>query len=106
MTAAAEPGVWVFDGEGARFPAAVFGSVEKAEAWIEKHGLSGVLTWYPVDTPIYEWVMAKGYWEPRKHYQTTPGFIQKFSSAYTSHHHYIDGRLAGHETANESQPAD
>ncbi len=104
MTPLEEAGVWVFDGEGACFPAAVFSTVEKAEEWIGKHQLSGVLTWYPIDAPVYEWVIAKGYWQPTKDYQTTSTFIQRFSSAYTGHHHYRNGIPAGGQPlANEPQ---
>lgn len=95
MTQPAEPGVWIFDGEGGRFPAAVFTTVEKAEEWIARHRLSGVLTWYPLDVPVYEWVIAKGYWKPSKDYQAEPRFIQQFSSAYTGHEHYENGLRAG-----------
>jgi hypothetical protein len=92
MTAPDEPGVWVFDGAGGKFPAAVFSTVGKAEEWIGKHMLTGVLTWYPLDVGVYEWVIEKGYWEPKRDDQRTPEFIQRFSSAHTGHHHYENGR--------------
>jgi hypothetical protein len=46
--------IWVFNG-GGQFPAAVFSSREKAEVWIAERVLSGVLTKYPVDVPVYDW---------------------------------------------------
>jgi hypothetical protein len=88
---AVEPGVWVFNGSGGQFPSGAFTTVEAAEVWIRKHKLSGVLTWYPLDTGVYEWTIDKKYFLPRKDYQTTPVFIQRFSSAYTGHYHYTDG---------------
>ncbi len=90
-----EPGVWVFNGEGGSFPAAVFTTRERAEEWIAKHEVSGTLTWYPLDVAVYEWVIARGYWQPKKDYQTEPKFIQRFSSAYAEHEHYENGQRAG-----------
>jgi hypothetical protein len=86
-----EHGVWVFNGDGGAFPSAVFSSVDRADEWIAKHGLSGVLTWYPIDVPVYEWVIAKGWWQPKKEHQTEPTFIQRFSSASAEHFHYENG---------------
>lgn len=106
MSTPAEPGVWVFDGEGGNFPSAVFSTVERAEEWIGKHKLSGVLTWYPIDVPVYEWVIAKGYWQPKKDYQTSPTFIQRFSSAYTGHYHYTNGCRAGEVSPDETPATD
>jgi hypothetical protein len=40
--------VWVFHGDGGRFPAGVFAVKEEAEAWIAANKLSGCLTKYPV----------------------------------------------------------
>jgi hypothetical protein len=91
MTIPNEPGVWVFNGSGGQFPSAVFTTVEKADAWIAKYKLSGVLTWYPLDIGVYEWTIEKKCFLPRKDYQKTPEFIQTFSSAHTGHHHYEDG---------------
>src|SRR5262245_41023390 len=106
MTAADEPGVWVLKGEGGLFASAVCSSVEKADAWIARHELSGVLTWYPIDVPVYEWVIAKGWWQPKKAHQTEPTFIQRFSSASAEHYHYENGRcderLPPDDTTSES----
>jgi hypothetical protein len=90
MTPPDEPGVWVFNGSGGQFPSAAFTMVEKADEWIAKHKLSGVLTWYPLDVGVYEWVIEKGHWQPKKDHQHTPEFIQKFSSGYC-HYHYENG---------------
>jgi hypothetical protein len=89
---AVEPGVWVFNGDGGQFPSGVFTAVEIAEEWIAKHRLNGVLTWYPLDTGVYEWTIEKQCFLPRKDYQREPKFIQTFSSAHTGHYHYTDGR--------------
>ncbi len=100
-----EPGVWVFNGSGGQFPSAVFTTIEKADEWIAKHKLGGVLTRYPLDVGVYEWVIEKGYWQPKKDYQTTPKFIQTFSSAHTGHYHYENGSRNGHPTQDDAQAA-
>ena len=47
--------IWVFDGIGGRFPSAVFSTRELAEAYIKKYQVSGMLTRYPIDIPVYEY---------------------------------------------------
>jgi len=106
MTPHNEPGVWVFNGSGGQFPSGVFTTVEIAEEWIAKHKLSGTLTWYPLDIGVYEWTIKKEYFSPRKDHQKTPTFIQRFSSAYTGHDHYENGRHAGTDPVDETPTAD
>jgi hypothetical protein len=103
MTAPDEAGVWVFNGDGGSFPAAVFTAIEKADRWIARRKLSGTLTWYPLDTGVYEWVIEQGRWVPSKDYQKTPEFIQSFSSAYTGHYHYENGSRDGRPDQNDPQ---
>jgi hypothetical protein len=83
--------VWVFNGDGGTFPSGVFSTRELAEAWIGERRLSGCLTRYPVDVPLYEWAMALSHFEPRHPSQLDAPFIQRFSSAYLEHHHYEHG---------------
>ena len=83
--------VWVFNGTHGTFPAAVFSSREKAEDWIIRRRLSGTLTRYPIDEPIYEWAIALGYFKPKREDQSCAAFIQRFSSASQEHYHYEDG---------------
>jgi hypothetical protein len=105
MTPPDEPGVWVFSGYPARFPSGVFTTVEKAEEWIAAHKLSGVLTWYPLDVGAYEWAIEKKVFQPRKVYQQTPEFIQRFSLGYC-HYHYENGYRNGDAPQNDEQPAE
>jgi hypothetical protein len=90
--------VWVFNGDSSTFPAAVFTTQELAETWIADNKLSGCLTKYPLDVSVYDWVIAKGYWEPKKPYQHEPKFKQCFSSAYLEHYHYEEGKEPGEPT--------
>ncbi len=80
-------GVWVFNG-GGTFPAGVFSSRQQAESWIAKHGLTGVLTKYPLDVGVYEWALASGSFKPTRPDQKEARFIGRFSSASLEHDHY------------------
>ncbi|WET67845.1 hypothetical protein [Sphingobacterium sp.] len=83
--------IWVFHGEGGRFSSGVFTSIEKAEIWIDKHKLSGVLTAYPIDEGVYDWALFNDFFSVKKQAQMEPGFIQKFTSASQDHYHYENG---------------
>ena len=85
--------VWVFLGEGARFPGAVFSDVETASAWISKHSLTGVLTKYPMDAGAYDWAIATRLFVPKKPEQSLPKFIGSFTSASMEHFHCENGVL-------------
>jgi hypothetical protein len=102
MTPPDEPGVWVFNGNNSTFPSAVFTTVEKANEWIAKHKLSGVLTWYPLDSGTYDWMIEKGHWQPKKDYQKTAEFIQRFHSGL-AHEHYENGWPYGQPPENDTQ---
>lgn len=83
--------VWVFHGAQSRYSNAVFSNKNLAEEWILKNGLTGMLTWYPINISVYDWSIQAGAFTPEKEYQTEPQFIQKFSSASAEHYHYEDG---------------
>src|SRR4051812_25975129 len=70
--------VWVFNG-GGNVPAAVFTTRDLAEAWIALHGLTGVLTKYPLDVGVYEWAIDCGAFKPKRPDQSAPHFIERFS---------------------------
>jgi hypothetical protein len=92
--------VWVFNGGGG-FPAAVFSTREKAETWIAERCLSGVLTKYPVDVPVYDWAIACGAFKPKRADQSGPRFIGRFSSACQEHYHYTDGATGLRKASSE-----
>ncbi len=83
--------VWIFNGDNSSFPAGVFLSKEKAEIYIEKHKLSGVLTQYPTDNLIYNWAIENNIFSPKKEHERTSDFIQRFTSASQEHYHYENG---------------
>lgn len=84
--------IYIFQGENARLSSAVFSSVAQATAWIEKNSLSGVLTEYIMDYPVYDWAVDQGYFKPKSDLDRSPKFIGRFSSAYQKHWHYIEGK--------------
>jgi hypothetical protein len=85
--------IWVFSGDNSKLPSAVFTEKEKAEEWIKKYTLSGMLTAYPVNKGTYDWAISHNYFNPKKEHETSAEFIQRFSSALQEHHHYENGVL-------------
>lgn len=83
--------VWVFVGEGAQFPCAVFSSRESGKRWISSQRLSGSLTAYPVDEAVFDWAIRNGIFTPAKDRHRSPSFIQRFSSASQEHYHFQAG---------------
>jgi len=83
--------VFVFNGRRNRFPSAVFSSEETARKWIRKNKLSGTLTRYPIDIPIYDWAISGGYFNPKSDDKRSADFIANFSSAHQDHFHFEDG---------------
>jgi len=51
--------IWVFNGSR-QFPGGLFTTIERAETWIRKHRLTGVLTAYPVDEGCFDWAVRCG----------------------------------------------
>ena len=86
-----QAGVCVFNGNHSSLPSGVSSSQDSAEAWIAKHRLTGLLTWYPLDEGAYEWSSRNGYFFPEEDHQKTPEFIGRFSGAKT-HFHYENGQ--------------
>lgn len=97
-------GIWVFQGEKSAFANGVFSSLEVAEAVIRKHQLSGILTRYEVDSLVWDWVQTNDFWKPKEDRHFTPEFKQRFSSAYSKHHHFVNG--ANQSERSESKNAD
>lgn len=83
-----QPCVWIFHGAGGKFASGAFSSREKAEDWIEKHMLTGVLTQYPLDIGVYDWALKMNFFAPKKEEQKQAEFIQRFTSGSQSHYHY------------------
>ena len=85
--------VWIFNGDGGRFPGGVFTSRIPAEEWIARHKLAGVLTAYPVDEGCFEWALRSDLITGRARERgNDPTFVGSFSSASQEHFHYTDGK--------------
>ncbi|MFP3994575.1 hypothetical protein SHV74_08455 [Pseudomonas capeferrum] len=83
--------VWVFNGATARFPSALFTSLENAKTWIKHNKLTGVLTRYPVNIGVYDWAIEKNYFHPTEDKHNSPSFIGSFTCASMNHLHFEDG---------------
>lgn len=72
-------------------PNAVFRHRNDAERWIATDKLTGMLTLYRVDIPVYDWAIKKGYFMPKRADQSGAVFVGRFSSESQEHYHYEDG---------------
>lgn len=89
--------VWVFTAARARYSGGVFSTLDKAEAWVSKHGLTGMLTGYPLDEGAYDWAIRHGYFTPKRDDQKTADYIGRFASG-RYHFHYENGKRADGES--------
>lgn len=89
--------VWVFTGNGGRFPSGVFEHKNEAEKWIRCNSLSGILARYPVGISVYEWAIKSNIFSPQKEIQKNPEFVSKFGFGYVDHYFYEDGLRWGYE---------
>ena len=85
--------IWVLN-SGKNFPCGVFNSKEDAEVAIEKYNLNGMLTKYPINALVYDWVIEENIPDERVSNplkQVTAKFVGNFTTAYQEHYHYGDG---------------
>jgi hypothetical protein len=91
-----ENGIWVFCVAGGRSPGGLFTCVEKAEQWIQKHGLTGMLTLAPLDEGVFDWAAQNNVIGLKQDKiadkSKDPFFIGGFSTAAQEHYHYESGR--------------
>jgi hypothetical protein len=71
--------VWDFNGEKGALPSGIFSTREPAEAWERENHLVGTLTSYPIDIVVYDWVVQRGTFKPKRDAQQCLGFIQRFT---------------------------
>jgi hypothetical protein len=83
--------VWIFTGDGAAYPSAVFSDRESALGWTERSRVTGVLTEYPVGDGCYDLAVAEGRFRPSKPHHGTPRHVSRFSPG-GDHIHIRDGR--------------
>ncbi len=80
--------IWVFQGNGSDAPGGIFSTRDKAEEWISKSRVQGILFNYPVNISVYDFLVSSGSLKIRKDYQRDPKFVQKISPGYLEHYHY------------------
>lgn len=86
------PTVWIFHGDDARFASGVFTSREAALEWTGKHGVTGMLTEYPVGDGCYDIAVEDGHFRPTRPHHGTSGHVAAFSPGWTGHEHVDGGR--------------
>lgn len=87
--------IWVFLGENASWPSAVFSSKERAEQWVSTNALTGMLTEYPMNMSVYDWAIARDHFRPKQPKHTSTDFIAGFTTAYQDHVHFTAGVAEG-----------
>lgn len=83
--------IWVFQGEGSRFPSGLFEELEIAEHWINTNKATGILTHYLKNISVYDWAIEHDYFKPSKTHEFSEKFKQNFTCASLKHHHYCEG---------------
>lgn len=84
--------VYVFNSPTkSKFSGGVFSKKHIAEQWIKKNMLTGILTKYPLDIGVYDWVIKNELFSPKNDNQIQADFIGGFSSASQEHNHYENG---------------
>ena len=86
--------VWVFMGDKGHFPMGVWSSLALAHRYIHDEQLTGSLTCYEVNTPIYDWAIAMGHFKPSKDQHRSVKFRQTFSNQFQEHYRFTDGHCA------------
>ncbi len=82
--------VWVFVGDQARNTSGVFTSLELAENWISRHSLTGLLTHYPLNEGVFDWVVRTTRVKESFARGASAGIIGSFCS-HLDHFHYQNG---------------
>ena len=85
------PTVWIVHGENARFASGVFDREEDGLARARKHGVSGILTEYPVGDGCYDLAIAGQHFRPSRPHHGTSEHVAAFSPGWTKHRHIVGG---------------
>ncbi len=98
--------VWVFMGERGQHPMAVWSSLDAAHKFIHDEQLSGSLTCYEVDVPIYEWAIKTDRFKPTRDQHRSLKFRQTFSNQHQEHYNFRDGHCAALGTPRNFEDAE
>ena len=77
--------VWIFHGNPNRHGSAVFRTESDARAWIERNGLEGLLTEYPVGDGCYDIAVGQGSFRPIRAEDGTSDHVAGFAPGRTQH---------------------
>ncbi|HYG76046.1 MAG TPA: hypothetical protein VEK08_13660 [Planctomycetota bacterium] len=83
--------VWVFMGQHGTVPMGVWSSLDAAHKYIHDQQLTGSLTRYEVDVPIYDWAKDNGLFKPKNDQQRSIKFKQTFHNHYQEHYTFKEG---------------
>lgn len=87
--------IWIFMGEGARFPSSAFVELKDADAWISEHQLTGMLSAFPINQGLFEWAIENDALNMKPETLETkkndPDFIATCTTASLEHYHYEGG---------------
>jgi hypothetical protein len=90
-----ENSIWIFIGEGGRFPGAAFNELADAEAWVLSHKLTGMISAMPIDQGLFDWALENDAlnMKPEKLSEKLqdPEFIGTCTTGSLEHYHYEDG---------------
>ena len=83
--------VWIFVGAGSALPSGVFTDLTRAEEWLKKNRLTGLLTKYCLDEGVFDWAVRNDFYSVKPGKDISPRFIGQFTTASMPHFHYEAG---------------
>ncbi|WP_297575759.1 hypothetical protein [uncultured Campylobacter sp.] len=84
--------IWIFSNKNTILGA--FYQKELAEIFIKKYSLSGTLTAYPINEPIYEWSIENEFFAPKNIDEKKAKFIESFTTDKIPTFNYKEGILS------------
>ena len=84
--------VWVFMGASGTNPMGIWSSLDAAHKYIHDEQLSGSLTAFGIDQPVYDWAIKTGRFKPKGDQHKSLKFRQTFSNQHQEHYTFREGR--------------
>jgi hypothetical protein len=84
--------IWVFIGERGTNPMGVWSSLDAAHKYIHDETLSGSLTAFELDQPVYDWAIKTGKFKPKHDQHRSLKFRQTFNNQFQEHYAFKEGR--------------
>lgn len=83
--------VWVFMGERGTNPMGIWTSLDAAHKYIHDEQLTGALTAFELDQPVYDWAIKTGRFKPKQDQHRSVKFRQAFSNQFQEHYTFKQG---------------